>query len=93
MQEYPKRIYLGGKGITISSPEEEKNLFEKSVTVASTSESAPEPKPATDEDKTEEAIEYIMSKGYNKKAAKQILKKEGLEAILAAKAEGAEPQE
>lgn len=99
IKEYPKRLYRHGKGHTIHTMEEEQ-AFLAPVAESEQFSSVIEP-PTQDENEVEEevtgteeeALEYIISKGYSKKAAKSILKKEGLEAILNHMAEGTDPQE
>jgi hypothetical protein len=91
MIEYPKRLYRAGKGYTVNNLEEEQ-AFLNPLPAAEVPTIDNEVRVETTGTE-EEALEYIISKGYGKKAARSILKKEGLEAILAAKAEGTDPQE
>lgn len=94
MQEYPKRIYKGGKGITVNSEEEERVVVSgKKVETITIPEDTRFVGMEDRENKEQEALKYIESKGYSKKAAKNILKQEGLEKILEARDTGREPQE
>lgn len=94
MLEYPKRLYRGGKGFTVNNLDEEQEFLGQSpIEIPITAAEVAEAKVESSEDKTEEALEYIISQGYSKSGAKRILKSEGLEAILKAKAEGRDPQE
>lgn len=98
MIEYPKRLYRGGKGYTVNSIEEEQEFLggapaSVSVPVSSEVNEVVEENELTDDEKKAEALDYLVSKGYSKKAARSILKKEGLEVVLNHKAEGTDPQE
>ena len=96
MIEYPKRLYRGGKGHTVNSLEEEQLFLGSSLVIEAPApvEEQQEAQVADSEiEQKAEALEYLISKGYNKKAARSILNKEGLEAILKHKAEGTDPQE
>lgn len=101
MQEYPKRLYRAGKGTTINSLEEEREFLTqpvmekpvppvREILATKKSEEASE---TTEEERREEALEYLVSKGYSNRAAKSILRNEGLEVILKHMAEGTDPQE
>lgn len=100
MQEYPKRVYKAGKGITVNSAEEEAALFGRETIVIPDDVKfvgLDEPRVVGDikpsEDKEEEALQYIIDNGYSKTAAKRILKQQGVEKVLEAKTEGKDPQE
>lgn len=97
MIEYPKRVYVGGKGYTVNNIDEEQELLSpraaKVIELSAKEDSEPEQEELTPSEQKAEALEYLVSKGYSKNAAKSILKKEGLEVILKHMAEGTDPQE
>lgn len=99
--EYPKRVYPHGKhkGVTVnSSAEEAAAMASTNLAAKIAAKSQPAPAPAAvaeapdDKAKEAEAIDFLVTKGYSKKEAKQLVTEQGVDTILAVKVSDAEEQ-